>query len=729
MKNIFKLASVFMAIALLVSTLLLTGALVSAGEKNLLVNGDFKVLPDVGAAKPYDVENFGWKDGGIIAGESTFADGSFTLKNGNSGAKGFYQDIAFDSTKEYTLTLDVTVSSSTLDIRLYDSTGKSNLKSIVKYDAGTAGKQTVKFTPVDGAARIYLGGSNALFTITSAVLTDGSTEETTAASASETEVTVTEAEPTATATEAEPTATATEAEPTATATGTQPTTPGTAAAIATWSDTKGMEERDFSGAGHTGSIYMRQNVAGTNGTWGEFAATLGSLTADQYLDIVYTGTFTGALLENATLTSHVWSETESKTFAQILSVSDTQVNVRIEGPTTFANSAKPNLSLSIKNLQDLGEITDTHVTVTLYDKSVQPTGTEATEATGTEPTATATATATEAEPTATATEAEPTATEAEPTATEAEPTATEAEPTATEAEPTATETEPTETEASVTEPTATQPMTLVETVLVENNVGAAKTLKEGKTDAWFLVVNEVKADIAANGPIDPDKGEYYQITVTGSVDAGEADFHMGEDADWNEYWGQSGSFTTETSTVVATIPVVIPADLAGSVYLADSGEDGHTLTWTYAKVSVFRLGAATESSATATETATEASVTETEPVATETEASSTETEASSTETEASATETEASATETEPVATETEPAATETGTDGALLGDANGDGQINLKDVLAARKYVAGIETEIDLVASDVNKDGVVNMKDILLIRKFIAGLITSFDA
>ncbi|MCQ2405415.1 MAG: dockerin type I repeat-containing protein, partial [Clostridia bacterium] len=252
-----------------------------------------------------------------------------------------------------------------------------------------------------------------------------------------------------------------------------------------------------------------------------------------------------------------------------------------------------------------------------------------------------------------------------------EPTATGAEPTATGAEPTATGAEPTE------------PVTLVETVLVENNVGGAKVLKPEKTDAWFLQVDEIKADIAANGPIDPSKGEYYKIEVTGYVDIGEADFHLGEGLNWEEYWGKSGVVGTEETTAVAYIVFPIPAEGIGAVYLADSGEAGHTLTWTYAKVSVFRVGEPTE------------------PIVTE----------------------------SEPQSTETEPAATETTSDVAIYGDANGDGVVNLKDVLVARKYVAGIETEIDLVTSDVNQDGAVNMKDILLIRKFIAGLITSFDA
>ena len=64
-----------------------------------------------------------------------------------------------------------------------------------------------------------------------------------------------------------------------------------------------------------------------------------------------------------------------------------------------------------------------------------------------------------------------------------------------------------------------------------------------------------------------------------------------------------------------------------------------------------------------------------------------------------------------------------------LYGDANKDGNVNMKDVLMVRKYVAGIEVDIDLVAADVNGDGVVNMKDVLTERKFVANIIDVMPA
>ncbi len=65
--------------------------------------------------------------------------------------------------------------------------------------------------------------------------------------------------------------------------------------------------------------------------------------------------------------------------------------------------------------------------------------------------------------------------------------------------------------------------------------------------------------------------------------------------------------------------------------------------------------------------------------------------------------------------------------DGGLIGDANDDGAVNMKDVLVARKYLAGLNPTINFVNADCNGDGAVNMKDVLLLRKFLAGLVEGF--
>ena len=73
----------------------------------------------------------------------------------------------------------------------------------------------------------------------------------------------------------------------------------------------------------------------------------------------------------------------------------------------------------------------------------------------------------------------------------------------------------------------------------------------------------------------------------------------------------------------------------------------------------------------------------------------------------------------------TEPSGT--GSHDETIGDANGDGAVNMKDVLVLRKVLAGMSVEGYVeAAADVTADGAVNMKDVLQLRKFIAGLVKS---
>ncbi len=67
--------------------------------------------------------------------------------------------------------------------------------------------------------------------------------------------------------------------------------------------------------------------------------------------------------------------------------------------------------------------------------------------------------------------------------------------------------------------------------------------------------------------------------------------------------------------------------------------------------------------------------------------------------------------------------------DETMLGDANGDGAVNMKDVLALRKQLAGMEIDINFANADCNGDGDINMKDVLMLRKYLVGLIPSLDA
>ena len=60
----------------------------------------------------------------------------------------------------------------------------------------------------------------------------------------------------------------------------------------------------------------------------------------------------------------------------------------------------------------------------------------------------------------------------------------------------------------------------------------------------------------------------------------------------------------------------------------------------------------------------------------------------------------------------------------STTGDVNADGAVNMKDVLALRKVLAGLDTAT-AGDGDVNLDGDVNMKDVLCLRRYLAGLET----
>lgn len=57
-------------------------------------------------------------------------------------------------------------------------------------------------------------------------------------------------------------------------------------------------------------------------------------------------------------------------------------------------------------------------------------------------------------------------------------------------------------------------------------------------------------------------------------------------------------------------------------------------------------------------------------------------------------------------------------------GDVNLDGVTDIKDVLALRKYLVGIDTKCDTTKADMNRDKNIDMKDVLVLRKLLAGMI-----
>lgn len=57
-----------------------------------------------------------------------------------------------------------------------------------------------------------------------------------------------------------------------------------------------------------------------------------------------------------------------------------------------------------------------------------------------------------------------------------------------------------------------------------------------------------------------------------------------------------------------------------------------------------------------------------------------------------------------------------------IPGDINSDKSVNSKDLIRLRKYFAGWDVEVDILACDCNGDGNVNSKDLIRLRKFFSG-------
>ena len=57
-----------------------------------------------------------------------------------------------------------------------------------------------------------------------------------------------------------------------------------------------------------------------------------------------------------------------------------------------------------------------------------------------------------------------------------------------------------------------------------------------------------------------------------------------------------------------------------------------------------------------------------------------------------------------------------------MLGDVNGDGSVNMKDLAALQRNVNGWGNEINLKNSDMNGDNTINMKDVAKLQRYLNG-------
>ena len=56
-----------------------------------------------------------------------------------------------------------------------------------------------------------------------------------------------------------------------------------------------------------------------------------------------------------------------------------------------------------------------------------------------------------------------------------------------------------------------------------------------------------------------------------------------------------------------------------------------------------------------------------------------------------------------------------------ILGDADGDGKVSIKDVTAVQRHVAEFENVANEKAADVNRDGVITIDDATIIQRYLA--------
>lgn len=74
-------------------------------------------------------------------------------------------------------------------------------------------------------------------------------------------------------------------------------------------------------------------------------------------------------------------------------------------------------------------------------------------------------------------------------------------------------------------------------------------------------------------------------------------------------------------------------------------------------------------------------------------------------------------------------AATASAATGALLGDADGSGKVDLQDVYAMEAHIDGETPEgFNSENADVNKDGTIDNNDVSLVKEYLAGNIQLTD-
>lgn len=198
------------------------------------------------------------------------------------------------------------------------------------------------------------------------------------------------------------------------------------------------------------------------------------------------------------------------------------------------------------------------------------------------------------------------------------------------------------------------------------------------------------ADYEKNGPIDPDQGEYYEVMVMGVAMMSDNFYPCLIDSRGRDIWADKKDYPNGTvvQNFFVGFPPQIIANIRKPIDFTRTGTEGDEST----KLNTLFLACDRGANSLSVRGITVKVYRNPNKVTT---------------------------TATEPTQS-TEPSKT------FLLGDANSDAAVNMKDVLVLRKFMADLEVTIDMAAADVTQDGIVNLKDVLQLRKYIAGLIES---
>ena len=299
-----------------------------------------------------------------------------------------------------------------------------------------------------------------------------------------------------------------------------------------------------------------------------------------------------------------------------------------------------------------------------------------------------------------------------------------------------------------TQPTKPHTGTLTKTSIWEGDVNATVTINNyvGTLDNAEIDA-AIRADLAANGTIEDD--EYYEIFTRGYVQGdsgyavagfltGDCEFWGDDKAQFCATIGESAGLTCQKLIGTATdkrgnlLAPDLNGDFTQLAYFSDA--DGYTdkVYITHIEINVYRYsgdGTTTPSSQTVPSQSqtnptqpSQSQTNPTQPSQSQTLPSQSQTLPSQSQTLPSQSQTLPSQSQTLPTNPSGQPAIE------VIWGDADDDAEVNMKDILLMRKYLAGMNVFINMKTADANGDGTFNMKDVLLVRKFVANVVGEED-